>query len=163
LLVGEMIYRFTQDRTWLKGNIEYLRRAAQWLERWIDDEGMLDSEDFDRDSLMRRGTDGTAQASCFMALRKLAALEAIIGNFKSRDHFKMVANRLAHGAQKNLWDSTLSYFYEFAERNNIACKSRLGSIAGVSSELGPNNSATYAIDGILGYGMDIVRIGGGEG
>jgi hypothetical protein len=74
-----------------------------------------------------------------------------------------VALRLANGARKHLWDSTLGYFYEFAERNNIACRNRLGSVGGVSSEVVPKNSAIKAIDGILGYGMDLVRIGGAEG
>ena len=41
---------------------------------------MLASEDYDHDSLMRRGTDGTAQASAYMAFRKLAALEEVLGN-----------------------------------------------------------------------------------
>ena len=128
LLSGDMIYRFSQDNAWLKENIEYMRGAARWLEGWIDDQGMLDSGDYDHDSLMRRGTDGTGQASAYMAFRKLAALESVLGEGTHRDHWDEVASRLAAGAKKHLWVPELGYFYEFAETNNIARNDRLGSI-----------------------------------
>jgi len=137
LLTGDMIYRFSRDKAWLKANIQYLRSAAGWLETWIDDQGMLDSWDYDHDSLMRRGTDGTAQASAFMAFKKLAALENVLGNAARRDHCETVANRLAAGARNILWDAKRGYFSEYAETNNIARSNRLGSIGGVSSEYGP--------------------------
>ena len=148
-LTGDIIFRFSQDKAWLRTNINYMRDAARWLEGWIDDQGMLASEDYDHDSLMRRGTDGTAQASAYMAFRKLAALEDVLGNNAERDHDEAVANKLAAGAKKHLWDAKLGYFYEYAETNNIARYNRLGSIGGVSSVYGPNNAAAKAIDGVL--------------
>jgi hypothetical protein len=163
LLTGDMIYRFSRDRAWLKDNMQYMRAAAGWLEGWIDDQGMLESWDYDHDSLMRRGTDGTAQASAFLAFKKLAAMENVLGNHSRRDHYEVVANRLAAGARNILWDAKLGYFFEYAETNNIARGNRLGSIGGVSSEYGPGNAAKKAIDGILGYGPDLVRVGAGAG
>ena len=74
-----------------------------------------------------------------------------------------MAKRLADGARKHLWDAKLGYFYEYAETNNIARSNRLGSIGGVSSEHGPTNAATKAIDGVLGYGADAVHVGGAAG
>ena len=99
-LTGDIIFRFSQDKAWLRTNINYMRDAARWLEGWIDDQGMLASEDYDHDSLMRRGTDGTAQASAYMAFRKLAALEDVLGNNAERDHDEAVANKLAAGARE---------------------------------------------------------------
>ncbi len=163
LLTGDMIYRFSQDKAWLKDNLQYMRSAARWLEGWIDDQGMLESWDYDHDSLMRRGTDGTAQASAFMAFKKLAAMESVSGNHPQRDHYEAVANRLAAGAKNVLWDAKLGYFFEYAETNNVARSDRLGSIGGVSSEYGPGNAAKKAIDGVLGYGPDPVGVGGGAG
>ena len=162
-LTGDIIFRFSQDKAWLRTNINYMRDAARWLEGWIDDQGMLASEDYDHDSLMRRGTDGTAQASAYMAFRKLAALEDVLGNNAERDHDEAVANKLAAGAKKHLWDAKLGYFYEYAETNNIARYNRLGSIGGVSSVYGPNNAAAKAIDGVLGYGINAVSVGGAAG
>ena len=162
-LTGDMIFRFSQDKAWLKENIEHMRGAARWLEGWIDDQGMLESWDYDHDSLMRRGTDGTAQASAHMAFRKLAALEDVLGNGAYRDHWDDVANRLATGATKHLWAPELGYFHEFAETNNIARSDRLGSIGRASSEQGPDHGAAKAIDGVLGYGCDALRLGAGAG
>jgi hypothetical protein len=163
LLIGDMIFCFSQDQLWLKDNIQYMRGAAHWLEGWIDDQGMLYSDDYDHDSLMRRGTDGTAQASACMAFRKLAALEDVLGNSASRDHFETVANRLARAAKQHLWDPKTGYFFEFAEVNNVAKSTRLGFIGGASSELGPNNASSKAIDGILGYGLDAAHVGEAAG
>ncbi|MFZ1932904.1 MAG: hypothetical protein WAU84_04075, partial [Thermoguttaceae bacterium] len=161
LLTGDLIYRFSQDRAWLRDNIPYMRDAAGWLEGWIDEQGMLESWDYDHDSLMRRGTDGTGQASAFLAFNRLAAMENVLGNRRQRGRFKAVANKLAVGAKNVLWDSSLGYFFEYAERNNIARSDRLGSIGGVSSEYGSGNLATKAIDGVLGYGPDLVGVGAG--
>jgi hypothetical protein len=163
LLTGDMIFRFSQDPRWLKDNMDYMRGAAHWLEGWIDDQGMLYSDDYDHDSLMRRGTDGTAQASACMAFRKLAALEDVLGNSANRDHCEAVADRLARAAKQHLWDPKLGYFSEFAEVNNIARSSLLGSIGGASSEKGPDNAASKAIDGILGYGLDAAGVGEAAG
>ncbi len=163
LLTGDMIYRFSQDRLWLENNIKYMRDAAHWLEGWIDDQGMLYSDDYDHDSLMRRGTDGTAQASAFLAFRKLAAMEDVLGHSAHRDHYETVASRLAKGAKQHLWDPKLGYFMEFAQINNIASSACLGSIGGASSVYGPNNTPSKAIDGILGYGLDPAGVGAAAG
>ncbi len=152
LLTGDMIFRFSQDRVWLKENIGYMRDAAGWLEGWIDDQGMLYSDDYDHDSLMRRGTDGTAQASTYLAFKKLAALEDVLGNGTDHDHYEDVANRLASGARRHLWDPNQGYFYEFAEINDIARSTCFGSIGGASSKQGQDNAPSKAIDGILGLG-----------
>jgi len=112
---------------------------------------------------MRRGTDGTAQASAFLALKKLAALENVLGNTAQREHYETVANQLAAGARNILWDAKRGYFFEYAETNNIARSGRLGSIGGVSSEYGPGNAAQKAIDGVLGYGPDLVGVHAGAG
>lgn len=163
LLTGDMIFRFSQDQFWLRENIKYMRDAAHWLEGWIDDQGMLYSDDYDHDMLMRRGTDGTAQASACMAFRKLAALEEVLGARANRDHCETVANRLAKAAQQHLWDPRLGYFSEYAEINNIARSTCLGFIGGASSEYGPNYAAAKAIDGILGYGLDFVQVSAAAG
>ena len=39
ILLGDIIFRFSQDKKWLKENIEYMWRAAAYLEEWIDDQG----------------------------------------------------------------------------------------------------------------------------
>jgi len=164
ILTGDMIFRFSQDREWLRQNISYMRDAARWLESWIDDEGMLDSQDYDHDSLMRRGTDGTAQASAYLAMRKLAALEDVLGHAANRSHYDAVADRMAAGAKRHLWDAKLGYFYEYAETNDIARSDRLGAVGGVSSEYSADYAASKAIDGVLGYGsIDPVGIGAAAG
>lgn len=163
LLMADMIFRFSRDRAWLNANIEYLREAARWLEGWIDDRGLLDSEDYEHDSVMRRGTDGTAQASAYLAFRKLAAMEDVLGNTGERDHDAQVTRRLADGAREVLWSKELGYFYEYAETNDIARSDRLGVIGGASSELDPEHAAAKAIDGILGYGSDMRDLCAGAG
>ena len=160
LLTGDMIFRFSQDQVWLKENVGYLQSAADWLGTWIDDQGMLDSDDYDHDSLMRRGTDGTAQASAYLAFKKLAALQDVAGNHAERDRDEELANRLLRGARRHLWDSGLGYFYEYAEVNNIAAASRQGFVKGASSVRDPVNVPGKALDGIIALGeLDPERLG----
>jgi len=165
LLNGDSIYRFSQDKTWLRSNIQSMRNAAGWLEGWIDDKGMLQSQDYAHDSLMRPGTDGTAQAEAYLAFNKLAAMENVLGNATQRDHATAVANQLAAAARTYLWDSSRGYFMEYAVPNDVASSNRLGSVGGVSSTY--HNSAAYAgskaIDGVLGYGTDVLNTGAGAG
>ncbi|MDD2764872.1 MAG: hypothetical protein PHE83_12965 [Opitutaceae bacterium] len=163
LLTADMIFRFSQDKKWLGENISRVRDAARWLEGRIDDEGLITSQDYDHDSLMRRGTDGTGQASAYLAFRKLAAMEDVLGNAAERDHDEEVARRLAEGARKILWDPKLGYFYEYVETNDIARSDRLGAIGGVSSELDAGHAAAKAIDGVLGYGSDLIGVQAGAG
>jgi hypothetical protein len=163
ILIGDMIFCFSQDREWLRENIPYMRNAARWIEGWIDDEGLLDTEDYDHDMVMRRGTDGTGQASAYLAFRKLGAMEDALGNEGGRNHCEEVARRLADGAKSVLWDSKLGFFVEYAEVNNIARSGSMGSIGGASSVLNPEFGAEKAIDGVIGYGPDLLKLHAGAG
>ena len=75
LLLGDMIFRFSQDREWLRENLPAMRRAALYIEGWIDDAGLLQSHSYDLDQVYR-DIDGVAQASACWAFKRLADLES---------------------------------------------------------------------------------------
>jgi hypothetical protein len=160
VLLGDLIYRFSQDREWLVANLPAMRRAAAFLEGWIDDEGLLHGDSYDLDQVYRE-IDGVAQASAYLAFRKLAALEGVVGEASGRRRAEGVARRLAGAADRHFWDVGAGYYVEHLVYNNVARAGRLGSIGGVSSELDPGHSAANAIDGVTGIGIDAFGVGTG--
>lgn len=163
LLLGDMIFLYSQDKDWLAKNIPLMRRTAAFLEAWMDDEGMLFSDSYDLDQVYRE-IDGVSQASAYLAFQKLAGLEAALGETARQQSTAAVANRLAVAANKHFWDDTLGYYMEHLVYNNVARPQRLGIVNGVSSELAPAGVATKAIDGVLGMGVEAFGVDtGGAG
>ncbi len=153
LLLGDLIFRYSQDKIWLAENMPLLRRTAAFLEAWMDDEGLLFSDSYDLDQVYRE-IDGVAQASTFLAFQKLAGLEVALGETAKSAHATAVAARLAAAANKYFWDATLGYYVEHLIYNNVARAQRLGAVAAVSSELAPTGVAVHAIDGVMGMGVE---------
>ena len=162
LLLADLIFRFSQDKSWLEANLPQLRRAAAYLERWTDPEGLLHSDAYDVDQFYRE-IDGVAQASAHLAFQRLAALEGRLGHDARRTHCEAVAARLRDGANQWFWDEALGYYYEHLILNNVAQASRLGSIGGVSSEHDARYTAARVLDGVVGMGLDAFGAGGGAG
>lgn len=153
LLLGDMIFRYSQDKDWLVKNIPLMRRTAAFLEAWMDDEGLLFSDSYDLDQVYRE-IDGVAQASAYLAMQRLAAMEAVLNEPERQKNTAAVAARLAEAANQHFWDASLGYYVEHLIYNNVARPQRLGSVDAVSSELAPTGSATKAIDGVLGMGVE---------
>ena len=160
LLLGDMIFRFSQDRHWLAENLPAMRRAAAFIEEWIDAEGLLFGHSYDLDQVYRE-IDGVAQASAFLAFQRLAGLETVLDNESRRKHAESIAARLASAAEKHFWDPELGYYVEHLAYNNVARSGQLGSIEAVSSELGAEHAAANAIDGAIGIGVDAFEVGVG--
>ena len=161
IILGDIIFRYSQDRQWLKSNLPKMRRARDFLAGWIDDEGLLLSHSYDLDQVYRE-IDGVAQASAYLAFRKLAALEALLENDEDARIARDLAKKLKQGINQHFWDSGRGYFTEHLAYNNVARQDRLGAIMAVSSERGPEYAATKAIDGIVGIGIDAFGVGIGE-
>ena len=160
LLLGDMIFRYSQDKDWLIRNISAMRRAAEFLEGWMDDEGLLFGYSYELDEVYRE-IDGVAQASAYLAFQKLAGLEAVLGERARQQRAAAVAARLANAANQHFWDAALGYYVEHLIYNNVARSNRLGAVGAVSSELAPAGVAAKAIDGVLGLGVDAFRVGTG--
>jgi len=160
LLLGDMIFRFSQDKNWLRENLPAMRRAAAYIESWIDDAGLLESQPYDLDQAYR-DIDGVAQASARWAFMRLADLENVAGETERRREAETVAARLAKGAKDYFWDENRGYYMEHLAYNNLAAAKRLGSIMAVSSQMDDAHSAAKAIDGVIGIGVDAFNVGVG--
>lgn len=155
LLLGDMIFRFSQDRNWLEANLPAMRKAASYLEGWVDDEGLLYSDSYDLDQAVRE-IDGVAQASACFAFRRLSDLEGVVGNEGGQESAETLANLLAEGADRHFWDESLGYYAEYIAYNNLA---RGPEVAiHVSSELDSQHPGGKAADGILGMGIDAFNV-----
>ena len=160
LLLGDMIFRFSQDRDWLRENLPALRRTAAYIEGWIDDAGLLQSHSYDLDQVYR-DIDGVAQASACLALKRLADLESVAGETARQQHAAAVAERLANGAENHFWNTKRGYYMEHLTYNNIAAAKRFGSIVTVSSHLDETHAAVKAVDEVIGIGIDAFAVGVG--
>ncbi len=162
LLLGDMIFRFSQDREWLASNLPVMRKVAGFIEAWLDPEGLLHSDSYDLDQVYRE-IDGVANASAILALRRLADLEAVAGNAERSEGFHGLAARIAGGMEKHFWNGDFGYYVEHLAYNNIAQSNRLGSVLGTSSELDSTHRGDLALDGIRGTGSDAFGAGSGAG
>lgn len=160
LLLGDMIFRFSQDRDWLRENVPAMRRAAAYIEGWMDDAGLLESQPFDLDQVYR-DIDGVAQAAACWSFKRLADLESVAGETERQRHAESVAARLAKGAEDHFWDEDRGYYMEHLVYDNLAAAKRLGSIQAVSSQLDVSHAAAKAIDGVIGIGVDAFGVGAG--
>lgn len=158
LLLGDMVFRFSQDRPWLEQHLPVLRKAAAFLEAWIDDEGLLHSDSYDLDQVYRE-IDGVAQASAYLGFRRLADLEAIAGSRGHRRHAESIAQRLAAAANRHFWDESLGYYVEHLIHNNLARAGRDQVDVSASSEFDADHAAGKAIDGVIGLGIDAFGVG----
>jgi len=162
LLLGDMIFRFSQDKAWLKANLPVLQRVAGFIEAWLDPEGLLQSDSYDLDQVYRE-IDGVANASALLAFRRLADLEAVAGNDSASKRYQALATRIAAGVEKHFWSEKDGYYLEHLAYNNVAQTTRLGGIMATSSELDEAHGAARAIDGIRGTGLDAFGAGSGAG
>lgn len=158
LLTGDIIFRFSQDKAWLGANLPHLRRAARFLEGWIDEEGIFHSDSYDLDQVYRE-IDGVALASAYLAFQRLATLEEVTGHDAEAKHGRAVAQRLAQAAETHFWDQRRGYYAEHLVFNNVA---RVGRPK-PSSERDGEHAAENVVDGILGIGVDAFGVGSGAG
>lgn len=160
LLLGDMIFRFSQDKAWLAENLPAMRKAAAYMEGWMDPEGLIHSDSYDLDQVYRE-IDGVANASAILAFRKLADLEAVAENSDGRGHYAVVADRVAAAMEKHFWNQESGYYEEHLAYNDLARTGRLREkvTAGVVAE--GKDTAPKAVDGIRGTGIDAfgVKIG----
>lgn len=157
LLLGDMIYRFSQDLTWLKENIDHLERTAGYILGWVDDEGLLDSDSYDLDQVYRQ-IDGVANAAAIDALRRLAKLEGAVGDAKMQEIYEARTLKMSAAVREHFWDPARGYFAEHLTYNNRA-SARAGGAVTASAALDAEHPAAKAIDGILGCGFDAFGVG----
>ena len=160
LLLGDIIFRFSQDRGWLWENLPAMRRTAAFIEGWIDDAGLLQSDSYDLDQVYR-DIDGVAQASACWSFKRLADLENVAGNAEQQQHTSAIAAQLAKGAEEHFWDEGHGYYMEHLTYNNVAAARRQGSIMAVSSQMDEAHAAAKSIDSIIGIGIDAFGAGTG--
>lgn len=162
LLLGDMIYRFSQDKGWLDRNLPVMGKVAAFIEGWMDPEGLVHSDSYDLDQVYRE-IDGVANASAILAFRRLADLEFVSGNATESQRYKALATRIAKGMEKHFWSASDGFYLEHLAYNNVARATLLGSVVAVSSALDAEHGATKAIDGIRGTGIDAFGAGSGAG
>lgn len=156
LLLGDSIFRYAQDKAWLGENIAAMRKAAAFIEAWIDAEGLLHSDSYDLDQVYRE-IDGVAQASAYLAFTCLAGLESALGNEIQREAAEDIAARLKAASNTHFWDEERGYFLEHLAYNNIA----KGAAVTASSELDADHAAAKVVDNITGIGIDAFGVGTG--
>ncbi len=170
LLLGDMIFRFSQDREWLRVNLPKMRKAAHFLRGWIDPNGVLHSDSYDLDQAYRQH-DGVAQASALLAFRRLAELESIAGTPLEQSRAQNTASLLLDGVRQ-YWNEDWGYFAEHLVYNNVAFASPnqgklTSNLTGnitvtASSQLDEEHGFSKATDGIIGMGVDAFGVGIGS-
>lgn len=111
LLLGDLIFRYSQDRQWLNENLPAMRKARDYLAGWMDQEGLLLSYSYDLDQVYRE-IDGVAQAAVCLAFNKLADLERIAGGPCDVQRAASLAAQIKLGCSRHLWDADRGFFTE---------------------------------------------------
>jgi hypothetical protein len=159
LLLGDLIFRYSQDRDWLKSQLPRMRRAATFIAGWTDPDGLLHSDSYDLDQVYRE-IDGVAQASAILALRRLADLESVAGSPDHEATARNLAERLRAGTRE-YWVEADGYFAEHLAYLTVATASDPRITVTASSELDARHTALRAIDGVTGIGVDAFGAGNG--
>jgi hypothetical protein len=107
----EAMYRYysmTKNLDFVQKNIAAVEKNCDYIERFIEEDDLLNSHVYFEDQVIKDGK--VAQAQCFAinGFRLMAKLEALIGNSEKKDYYEKIAARLGTSYIKDFpngfWD-----------------------------------------------------------
>lgn len=113
LLLADAIYRRTADAGWLRDQIPWLRRAAEWLRTQITEEGLIHGGGFYVERPARLEFDGINQCYSAHALELAARLFEAVDERPAAVACRAAGARLATGFRAHFWagDHCVEYIH----------------------------------------------------
>jgi hypothetical protein len=91
---ADAIYRYTQDREWLKRELPSVNRAAEYLAWLTKDDGAVRGAGYYVERPTRIEFDGVAQCHAADAFRRVAALNDAAGGHEAAKRYRELADRV---------------------------------------------------------------------
>jgi hypothetical protein len=116
---ADVIYRRTQDRTWLASQIQSINLAAAFLETLVTPEGAVKGGGYYVERPARLGCDGVTQPHASDAFLRVAALNRALGQEKTAARFTALAGHIREHFITRFWMNRHFAEYIHPERGRI--------------------------------------------
>jgi hypothetical protein len=120
LLLADAIFTQTADHDWLLAQIPWLRRAMEWLQTQITEEGLMRGGGFYVERPARLEFDGINQCYSTHALSRAAHLFSVAGETALEISCREAATRLTAAFRRHFWATDHCVEYIHPERGPIS-------------------------------------------
>ena len=117
---ADVLFRYTQDRTWLAAQLASVNRAADFLAELTSPQGAVRGAGYYVERPTRAEYDGVAQCHAADAFRRIAALNRCAGNARAALRYQQLAARVAAHFQTKFWVGDHFAEYIHPQRGVIA-------------------------------------------
>lgn len=100
---ADVIFRFTQDRQWLKAQLPSVNLAADYLASLVSDQGAVKGAGYYVERPTRIESDGVAQCHAVDAYGRVAALNRVLGNDAKAERYENLAARVRRHFVARFW------------------------------------------------------------
>jgi len=100
---ADIIFRFTQDREWLRKQLPSVNLTADYLASMIRADGAVGGAGYYVERPTRVEYDGVSQCHTAEALYRLSALNKIANNNIAADKYLQLAKKVENNFRKNFW------------------------------------------------------------
>ncbi|NJD01505.1 MAG: hypothetical protein FIA99_02625 [Ruminiclostridium sp.] len=100
---ADIIFRFTQDREWLAGQLPSVNLAADYLASLTMDDGAVKGAGYYVERPTRVEYDGVSQCHTVDAFHRIAELNAITNNSEASQKYRKLANRIETHFRTRFW------------------------------------------------------------
>jgi len=108
---ADVLFRFTQDLSWLRTNLSSVNLAGEFLASLTTSEGLVQGGGYYVEMPSRLEFDGVAQCHAADAFRRLAALNQVVGDTHSARRYASLAARITNCFRRRFW--TGRHFAEY--------------------------------------------------
>ena len=113
---ANVIFRHTQDRTWLAAQIDSVNLAAEFLASLTTADGLVKGGGYYTERPPRLDSDGVTQSHAVDAFRRVAALNRLLGHAKHASRYENLAKRIRHAFVTHFWMK--NHFAEYDSREH---------------------------------------------
>ncbi len=117
---ADIIFRFTQDREWLKAQLPSINLAADYLSSLVSDRGAVKGAGYYVERPTRIESDGVTQCHAVDAFGRVAALNRVVGDDAKAKHYENLADRIQRHFVTRFWVGDHFAEYLHPQRGLIA-------------------------------------------
>ena len=112
---ADIIFRRTQDRSWLETQLPSVNRAAEYLAALTTAEGAVRGAGYYVEMPTRIEFDGVAQCHAVDAFRRIAALNRVVGDEVKARRYDELAGRIQRHFITRFWVENQGHFAEYLD------------------------------------------------
>ena len=113
-------YSMTKDKSFIKNNLLALENNCEYIERFINDNGLLNSHVYYEDQVMKCGAVCQAQAFAINSFKLMSLIEAEFGSNEKKEKYHNLSEKLKHSLIRNypegFWDSKEGRFIDWIDQ-----------------------------------------------